>query len=150
MTPKQTRFVQEYLIDPNATQAAIKAGYSKKTAEHQASRLLGYVGIAAAIAEGHQATAKRAEITQDWLIQEFKENHRLAREGNPVMDRYGKPTGDHMRQIGASNKALESIAVITGFWVSKTKHSGDADSPVVVQVVTGVPPAALEAELDTR
>ena len=148
MTPKQTRFVQEYLIDPNATQAAIKAGYSRKTAGVQGPRLLGNVRVAAAIRKGQDAMAERAEITQDWLIQEFKENHRLAREGNPVMDRYGKPTGDHMRQIGASNKALESIAVITGFWVSKTKHSGDADNPVVVEVVTGVPQAEVDAVAD--
>jgi len=150
MTPKQTRFVQEYNLSGNATQAAIRAGYSKKTAGVQGPRLLGNVRVAAAIRKGQDAMAERAEVTQDWLIQEFKENHRLAREGNPVMNRYGKPTGDHMRQIGPSNKALESIAVITGHWVAKTKVSGDKANPVVVEVVTGVPQAALEAELDTR
>ncbi len=43
LTPKQARFVEEYLIDLNATQAAIRAGYSAKTAEVQGSRLLGNV-----------------------------------------------------------------------------------------------------------
>jgi hypothetical protein len=41
LTPKQHRFVDEYLLDLNATQAAIRAGYSPRTAEQQAARLLG-------------------------------------------------------------------------------------------------------------
>ena len=40
MTKKQKRFIEEYLIDLNATQAAIRAGYSPKTANEQASRML--------------------------------------------------------------------------------------------------------------
>ena len=58
LTPRQERFVAEYLIDLNATQAAIRAGYSAKTAEVQGPRLLGNVRVAAAIADGQ---AKRAE-----------------------------------------------------------------------------------------
>ncbi len=138
MNPKQARFVQEYLIEPNATQAAIRAKYSKKTAYSQGQRLLKHVEVAAAIAAGQDLVAERAEITQDWLVDEFKENHRLAREGNPVMDRYGKPTGDAMqRQIGASNKALESIAVITGFWVNKTKVGVDSDLAALMERIDG-------------
>ena len=49
MTPKQERFVQEYLVDMNATQAAIRAGYSAHTAEQQGSRLCRNVQVAAAI-----------------------------------------------------------------------------------------------------
>ena len=60
LTPKQAAFVAEYLIDLNATQAAIRAGYSAKTAKEQATRLLTNVHIASAIAE---QTAKRAEKT---------------------------------------------------------------------------------------
>lgn len=57
LTPKQERFVAEYLVDLNATQAAIRAGYSAKTANEQGARLLANVSIASAIAE---AQAKRA------------------------------------------------------------------------------------------
>lgn len=49
MTPKQKRFVEEYLIDLNATQAAIRAGYSPKTANEQGARLLANVSIQSAI-----------------------------------------------------------------------------------------------------
>ena len=45
LTPKQQRFVDEYLIDLNATQAAIRAGYSPKTAQEQSSRLLSNVMV---------------------------------------------------------------------------------------------------------
>jgi len=55
LTPKQQRFVDEYLIDLNATQAAIRAGYSAKTASEQSARLLGNVRVQRAIETGQQA-----------------------------------------------------------------------------------------------
>ncbi len=51
LTEKQQRFVDEYLIDLNATQAAIRAGYSAKTADVQGSRMLGIVKVQQAISE---------------------------------------------------------------------------------------------------
>lgn len=133
MNQKQKCFVQEYLKDANAAQAAERAGYSAKTAKMQGSRLMTYDDVQAAVTVGQVAIAEQAEVTQDWLVEEFKENHKLAREGNPVIDRYGKPTGGVMRQIGASNKALEAIAVLTGFWVQKTKET--FDGKLTIQVV---------------
>jgi phage terminase small subunit len=61
LTPKQAAFVREYLVDLNATQAAIRAGFSAKTAESQASRLLRNVKVGGAI---NLAVAKRAEKTE--------------------------------------------------------------------------------------
>jgi phage terminase small subunit len=55
LTPKQERFIAEYLTDQNATAAAKRAGYSKKTAEVQGPRLLGNVRVAAAVAERQRA-----------------------------------------------------------------------------------------------
>lgn len=71
MTPKQKAFVAEYLIDLNTTQAAIRAGYSAKTADVQGPRLLGNVGVAAAIEAGAAKRANRLEITADKVLQEF-------------------------------------------------------------------------------
>ena len=68
LTPKQQRFVEEYLIDLNATQAAIRAGYSEKTANEQGSRLLANVSISEAIAEAQNKRAERTEITQDYVL----------------------------------------------------------------------------------
>ena len=53
---KQERFVEEFLIDLNATQAAIRAGYSEKTAKSQGQRLLTNVDIAAAFARAPDGT----------------------------------------------------------------------------------------------
>lgn len=71
MTPKQERFVQEYLIDLNATQAAIRAGYSAKTAEQQAYQLLQKTSVSEAIAAAQQKRAERTGITQDRVLQEL-------------------------------------------------------------------------------
>ncbi len=68
MTPKQTCFVQEYLIDLNATQAAIRAGYSTHTADVQGPRLLGNVGVAAAIQAAQTALSERLEVTAERVV----------------------------------------------------------------------------------
>jgi len=71
LTPKQQRFVAEYLIDLNATQAAIRAGYSAKTADVQGPRLLGNVGVAAAIEAGQAKAKEQHAITAERVIQEL-------------------------------------------------------------------------------
>jgi phage terminase small subunit len=71
LTPKQERFVEEYLIDMNATQAAIRAGYSKATAEAQGSRLLSNVKIAAAVSAAKAERSARTNITQDMILFEL-------------------------------------------------------------------------------
>lgn len=68
MTPKQERFVAEYLIDLNATQAAIRAGYSAKTAVVQGSRLLTNANVAAAVAAARTKVAGKLEVTADRVI----------------------------------------------------------------------------------
>lgn len=71
LTPRQQRFVAEYLIDLNATQAATRAGYSARTANQQASRLLANVNIQAAIAAGQAERGRRTEITADRVLAEL-------------------------------------------------------------------------------
>lgn len=71
MTAKQERFVQEYLIDLNATQAAIRAGYSPKTAQEQSARLLSKVMIQTAISKAQAERSRRTGINQDRVIREL-------------------------------------------------------------------------------
>ena len=71
LTDKQRTFVAEYLVDLNATQAAIRAGYSAKTANEQGARLLTNVSVAAAIAEAQAERAQRTEISQDRILDEL-------------------------------------------------------------------------------
>jgi phage terminase small subunit len=68
VSPKQRAFVLEYLVDLNATQAAIRAGYSAKTADQQGSRLLANVKIAEAISAAQLARAERTKIDADWVL----------------------------------------------------------------------------------
>lgn len=71
LTEKQQRFVEEYLIDLNATQAAIRAGYSVKTADQQGSRLLANVKVQQAIAEQMAERSKRTGVNQDRIVMEL-------------------------------------------------------------------------------
>lgn len=65
MTPKQQRFVAEYLVDLNATQAAIRCGYSKRTAEVQGCRLLRNADIRKAVATQTAAQLAKVGITAE-------------------------------------------------------------------------------------
>lgn len=71
LTPKQERFVQEYLIDLNATQAAIRAGYSQRTASSIGEENLRKPEISAAIQAAKEARSERTHITQDRVLQEL-------------------------------------------------------------------------------
>ena len=68
LTPKQQRFVEEYLVDLNGTQAAIRAGYSKNTANEQASQLLAKLNIQTAVVELKKARSARTKIDADWVL----------------------------------------------------------------------------------
>ena len=71
VTDKQKRFCEEYLIDLNATQAAIRAGYSPKTAEQTASRLLRNVKVQEYIAKRQKELSRSTEVTQERVIREL-------------------------------------------------------------------------------
>lgn len=71
LTPKQERFIQEYLVDLNATQAAIRAGYSEKSAERIGFELLKKSLVSQAIAKAQAKTANRLEITRERWVAEL-------------------------------------------------------------------------------
>lgn len=108
LTAKQQRFCDEYLIDLNATQAAIRAGYSKKTARAQGQRMLTNVDIKTHISELIRNREERTEITQDSVLRELaliafakasdyakvvEKDAMVEVEGNmiPVLDENGNP-----------------------------------------------------------
>lgn len=71
LSPKQQAFVAEYLVDLNATQAAIRAGYSAATAYSQGERLLRNVEVKTAIDAAKAARAERTVVSQDRVIAEL-------------------------------------------------------------------------------
>lgn len=72
MTPKQERFVQEYLLDLNATQAAIRAGYSEKTAGSVGFENLKKPEIAEAVSKAMNERAEQSRVSNDRLLQELE------------------------------------------------------------------------------
>lgn len=73
MTPKQEQFVREYLIDLNATQAAIRAGYSEKTANEQGARLLANASVKAAIEAAKAERSQETKIDAAWVLKRLAE-----------------------------------------------------------------------------
>ena len=73
LNPKQQRFVEEYLVDLNGTQAAIRAGYSAHTANEQAARLLANVSVRSAIARGKSDVAARTGASVDELVSRMRQ-----------------------------------------------------------------------------
>lgn len=71
LSEQRQRFVDEYLIDLNGTQAAIRAGYSAKTANEQAARLLANVSIQQAISKAMAERSKRTGVNQDRVVLEL-------------------------------------------------------------------------------
>lgn len=74
LTAKRQRFVEEFQVDLNGTQAAIRAGYSAKTANEQAARLLANVSVQEAVAEAQKARSERVQIDADWVLKKLVED----------------------------------------------------------------------------
>ena len=140
LTPKQQRFVEEYLIDLNATQAAIRAGYSEKTANEQGSRLLANVSISEAIAEAKNKRAERTEITQDYVLSNIQkviercmqQEAVQARDGSPLL--VEGPEGNlaclfEFKEAGAL-KGLELLGKHLGMFKDKIEHTGKDGGPI--------------------
>lgn len=108
MNDKQRAFVREYLIDRNATQAAIRAGYSEKTAEQYGYQLLQKTSVRDAIANGEKEHAERCSVTVESLTREYEKNLEMARANG---------------QVSAANQAVTGIVELHGLKVIKTENT---------------------------
>jgi phage terminase small subunit len=121
MTPKEIKFCQEYLLDLNATQAAIRAGYSKRSARQIGADNMAKPYISAWIDEQRKAAAKRTELTQDRILQEyakiaFSDIRKIFNEQNAVIDI--KDIDDDTAASISSTESFEEYSrdgVLTGF-----------------------------------
>ena len=91
LTAKQQRFVEEYLIDLNATQAAIRAGYSERTARQAGAENLTKPVIAEAIAAAQDERSKRIAVSQDYVLSSIVDVMERCKQHEPVLDRRGEP-----------------------------------------------------------
>jgi len=123
LTPKQNIFVAEYLVDLNATQAAIRAGYSKKTAGQIGDENLRKPQIAKAIQESMSQRAERTEISSELVVQGILRV---------------------IRRCEGEGEAFEATQVLKGYELLG-KHLGlfggksESAAGMIVNVVTGVP-----------
>lgn len=150
LTPRQARFVEEYLIDLNATQAAIRAGYSDKAAHVTGPRLLGNASVSRAIEEAIQARSERTEITADWVLENLRDVAVRCQQKEPVMvfDRAKRAMvqatttdGEGVWQFDAAgaNRALELIGKHLGMFKERVEHTGKDGGPIQ-HAVFALPP----------
>ena len=94
LRPKQLEFVRQYLVDLNATQAAVRAGYSKKTANQHGPRLLVNVGIQEAIQEYREELTQNGKIaTPEEILEGYTRDIRF--DPRKLFNENGRPKGIH-------------------------------------------------------
>ena len=108
LTGKQELFCKEYIIDLNATQAAVRAKYSEKTAGVIGLENLGKPLIQARLAELMKERAERVQIDADWVLRQAVKVHERCMQQEPVIAN-GEPTGEFRFEHSGANKALELI-----------------------------------------
>lgn len=121
LTAKQERFVQEYLVDLNATQAAARAGY--KNAE-KGRQLVTNGNVSAAIQKAKAERQKRTEVTQDYVIEKLKE----------IADKSASDCTESDLKYANKLKALEMLAKHTGVFDKQDNSTADSVVKVIIDV----------------
>jgi phage terminase small subunit len=128
LTPKQTRFVAEYLANgSNATKAAISAGYSSNTAESQGSRLLSNVKVAAELDKKTAKALDKLEITAERVLRE------LALMGFSNMLDYMSIEDGKLHEFDYSKLTRDQAAAIQEITVDTAGGSGDGERKLVLR-----------------
>jgi len=132
LTLKQERFWQEYINDPegNGSKAAIRAGYSKKTAGAAASRLLKNVNIQQIIKKFRKEARERTEVTLDEIINNAREVFKRCMNQVPVMIRQDGEwvgSGEYKFDSAGANKANEILGKTIGAFTDNVNIPGMVD-----------------------
>ncbi|WP_304021956.1 terminase small subunit [Desulfovibrio piger] len=143
LTDKQKEFVRQYLVDLNATQAAVRAGYSVKTAYRQGADLLQKTSIREAIEKAQAKRARRVEVTQDYVLSNLVEVVERTMQRAPVTNRKGEQVTDEEGRAvwtfdaKGANRALELLGKHLGIFTDKIRAevSGPDGGPVASEIV---------------
>ena len=114
LTAKQKRFVQEYIIDLNATQAAIRAGYSEKTASEQGYQLLQKTSVAESIQKAKKQLENRSKDGADWVVERLKYEAKTADSDSArvsALDKLGKHFGIYEEDNAQQSKAPVNVSI---------------------------------------
>ncbi len=145
LTPKQQRFIDEYLIDLNATQAAIRAGYSPRTARAIACENLAKPDIQEAIAKAKIERSEATKINAEWVLRELVKLHkRVTQEIKPALHpKTRKQMKDERGNLlfvfnaAAANRALELIGKHTEIAAFKDRLEVSGGISLVERIQAG-------------
>jgi len=126
LTLKQLRFCQEYVIDLNGTQAAIRAGYSEKSAKTTASRSLANDNVQKEIQRLGKRIVKKLELSAESVLSDIKEIKERCMQGTPVMkfnheEKRMEETGEWEFESGSALKACDMEGKYLKMWSDKTE-----------------------------
>ncbi len=142
LTDKQERFCLEYVVDLNATQAAIRAGYSKKTAQRIGSENLSKPLIQERLGELVGKITEDLELSSEWVLGNLKELVERCMQKTPVMERRDgelvqatDETGAAIWQFDSSgaNSALDKLGKYFKLFTDKVERSGDVSHTFVMK-----------------
>ena len=131
LRPKWLAFVLEYMADLNATAAAIRCGYSEKSATQISVELMARPQIKAAVSACLALRAKRSEITADYVLEVIRDTVERCRQAEQVKDKEGKPTGEYKFDAQAVLKGAELLGKHLAMFTDKVagkvelEHSGE-------------------------
>lgn len=126
LSAKQEIFCREYLVDLNATQAAIRAGYSEKTAVKQGSRLLTNADISVRVKELQEERMQQLGLDAYWVLKRLKDISDRALQAVPVtewdhLNKEYRETGEYQFDGASANRATELIGKHIGMFTDKLK-----------------------------
>lgn len=124
LNDKQQRFCEEYVVDFNATQAAIRAGYSEDSAGQQAHDLLKKHEIQGRITQLKQQIADKAEVNASYITEKLITITERCMQGEPVKDKEGNETGEWKFDANAANKSLELLGKRIGYFEQDNRQKG--------------------------
>lgn len=135
LTAKQEAFCQEYLIDLNAAQAAIRAGYSEKTAAVIGCENLTKPNIAEHIANLKAARSAKTAITAEYVLSSLHKVAERCMQEEAVTDSDGGSKGEFRFEHSGANKSLELLGRHLGLFVDKREISGAIEVARVERVI---------------
>jgi len=161
LNDKQKRFTEEFVIDLNATQAVIRAGYSRNGAKVQGSRLLTYANVQERIKKLMSKRSARTEVTQDRVVLELariafsdmkdfaewdedtmrlKISEELSKDDSACVSEISQTYNDYGTNIKFKlydkKQALELLGKHLGLFPNRHEHTGKDGSPIQTESIT--------------
>lgn len=158
LTPKQKQFAKEYIVDLNATAAAIRAGYAKKSAVKSGYRNMQNEDVVAGIRKAQEARAERTEISADRVLKEIAalafvdpstilrktrhgvtitETSKLTDAQRRCIQSLSETTNGEIKcRLTDKIRALELLGKHLGLFLERHEHSGPGGGPMKVQAMS--------------